>query len=259
MSYSAQTTTAVRQRRPDTRAAFAVGLARSPAAIREAQRLRYEIFAREVGARLHNTLADHDHDDYDDFCQHLLVRDAASGQIAGYTRILTDRQARKAGGFYSQSEFDLAELLRQPGRVMEIGRTCIHADYRNGAAIATLWAGLAAFIVKHGFDYVIGCASIPLAAGAGAVQALAERLLEYHGLAHDLRATPRCPLPRQDGTACADLALPPLLKAYLRIGAQIASAPCLDADFNVADVLIWLPTAQLERRYARHYLKKHAQ
>ncbi len=234
---------------------LSVELARSREAIREAQRLRYAIFAGEMGAKLHNRLPGLDHDRLDDYCQHLIVRDGL-GQVVGCTRILTAEAAKRAGGFYSQTEFDLTPVLALPGRLMEIGRTCVHPDYRNGATIGALWSGLAAFIAERNIDYLIGCASIPLSEDGGEARALYAELAQRHLVPEPLRVKPLLPLPRCDGLAHSVRAVPPLLKAYLRLGARIGGEPCLDPDFKVADVFILLSTQRIERRYARHFLDR---
>ena len=232
-----------------------VELARSRSEIEAAQRLRYAIFAGEMGATLHNRIPGLDHDRFDAYCQHLLVRDGL-GQVIGCTRLLTPEGARRAGGFYSQTEFDLAPVLALPGRFLEIGRTCVHPDYRNGATISTLWSGLAAFIAEQRMDYLIGCASMPLGAEGNAARALYAELASRHLVPEALRVKPHLPLPRHDGIACDQYTVPPLLKAYLRLGAQIGGEPCLDPDFHVADVFILLASERIERRYARHFLDR---
>lgn len=234
-----------------------VRLAKSPDEIRAGQRLRYDVFAREMGAVLHNHTPGLDDDDLDPYCQHLLVRDLVSQEIVGYTRILTDHRARLAGGFYSQSEFDLAPLLTHvPGRYMELGRTCIHRDYRSGATIAVLWSGVASFIAANGIDYLIGCASIPLAEGSARVRGLCAHLQARYPLPPEQRVIPLNPLAMSGAEASAELRLPPLLKAYLRLGARIGGDPCFDPDFNVADLFIFVPTERIEKRYARHFIER---
>lgn len=229
--------------------------ARSHQEVAAAQRLRYAIFAEEMGAKLHNRIPGLDHDRLDAYCLHLIVRDTLD-RIVGCTRILTAEAAQRAGGFYSQTEFDLAPVLDLPGRFMEIGRTCIHPDYRNGAAINALWSGLAAFIAEQRIDYLIGCASLPLGANGGEAQALYAELAQHHLVSENLRVRPHLPLPRRTDVACSQYTLPPLLKAYLRLGAQIGGEPCLDPDFNVADVFVLLATRRIERCYARHFLDR---
>ena len=235
--------------------ALSVALARSRAEVEAAQRLRYAIFAGEMGAKLHNRIPGLDHDRFDAYCQHLLVRDG-SGRIIACTRLLTPEGARRAGGFYSQTEFDLAPVLALPGRFLEIGRTCVDPDYRNGATISTLWSGLAAFIAEQRVDYLIGCASMPLGVEGNEARALYAELASRHLVPEALRVKPHLPLPRHDGVAWSEYAVPPLLKADLRLGAQIGGEPCLDPDFHVADVFVLLASQRIERRYARHFLDR---
>ena len=232
---------------------FRAELARSAAALEAAQRLRYTVFAEEMGATLHTSVPGLDQDRFDPYCRHLIVRDAL-GQVIGCTRILTANAAQRAGGFYSQTEFELGPVLALPGRLAEIGRTCIHPDHRSGAAISTLWSGLAGLIATWGIDYLIGCASIPLGTESGAAWALYADLAPRYLLPESLRVIPHLPLPRHDGLIPQRPALPPLLKAYLRLGARLGGPPCLDPHFKAADVFILLATAQIERRYARHFL-----
>ncbi len=241
----------------DLRFDLTATFARSREEVQAAQRLRYVVFAEEMGAKLHNRIPGLDHDRLDPYCLHLIVRDALD-RVIGCTRILTAEAAQRAGGFYSQTEFDLTPVLELPGRFMEIGRTCIHPDYRKGSAISALWSGLAAFIAEQQVDYLIGCASIPLGQDGSEAQALYAELAKRHLVSDMLRVQPHLPLPMPHRLEVADsrCTLPPLLKAYLRLGARIGGEPCLDPDFNVADVFILLSTWRIERRYARHFLDR---
>lgn len=250
MSTQAQLAVAVPQRQRS----LSVGFASTFAEIREAQRLRYAVFAHELGAHLHTPIPGLDYDHFDAYCQHLLVRDNATRQVIGYTRLLTEEQAQRAGGFYSQTEFDISRILQLSGRFVELGRTCVHPDYRNGATIATLWSGLAGFIAEHEFDYCIGCPSIPLGEGYREAHAIFAALAPYL-IEEQRRVTPHIPLPPVPTAEYPEkLVLPPLLKAYLRVGAKICGEPYLDTDFQVADLFIILPARAVERRYARHFL-----
>ena len=229
---------------------LSVGFAPSFAEIREAQRLRYDVFAREMGARLHTCIPGLDYDHFDAHCQHLLVRDTVTCQVVGCTRLLTGRRARRAGGFHSEKSFDLGPVSATSDRFLEISRTCVHPDYRNKATIAALWSGLTAFASEQGFDYLIGCVSIPLGRDGGA-QAIFAGLTERYMAPTHLRVRPLIPIPRQDIVAHGDYSLPPLLKTYLRVGAWICGEPCLNADFKGIDLFILLPTEHLAHRYAR--------
>jgi len=238
-----------------------VELASSPEHIREAQALRYRIFAGELGAQLESADLGIDADHFDDFCQHLLVRDGEHGRIVGSTRLLTDAQAAAAGGFYSASEFDLAPILALPGKRLELGRTCIDPAYRQGAAIAVLWSGLAHYINLHQIDYLFGCASIELHDGGVQARVIMNRLRQHAMAAPQLWGRPRRLLPEiaaqlDEGSISAPL--PPLLKAYVRLGARACGEPCWDPDFNVADVLMLLDVDELNPSYSRHFMDRAA-
>ncbi|MCG5516758.1 MULTISPECIES: GNAT family N-acetyltransferase [unclassified Ectothiorhodospira] len=232
-------------------------LARDEADIMASQRLRYQVFAEEMGAELSQTsvICGLDQDRYDRYCHHLLVRDTQTGAAVASTRILLDQQARLAGGFYSENEFQLGDVAYLKGRVMEVGRTCVHPEYRNGAAIGVLWSGLAQFMSSHRVDHLIGCASIPMHDGGRQARAIMERLREKHLVPEALRVEPRLPLPPGTATWPGQTVMPPLLKAYLRLGARIGGEPCWDPDFRVADVFILLNREDLPARYQRHFLR----
>ena len=231
-----------------------VGFARTESEIHEAQRLRYRIFAGEMGANLPSRTPGIDHDIYDPYCEHLVVRDTASGEVVGNYRILSPENAQKIG-YYSENEFDLTRLQHLRPRLVEIGRSCVHPDYRNGATIALLWSGLASYMTDRGHDYLMGCASISMADGGHAAASLYNRLSGNLG-PQEYRVFPRCPLPlaalRQDSQA----ETPPLIKAYLRAGAWVCGEPAWDPDFNTADLPILMPMGRVSGRYAKHYLGK---
>ncbi|MFZ2854878.1 MAG: GNAT family N-acyltransferase [Rhodocyclaceae bacterium] len=234
---------------------LSVGLAQSEREILDAQKLRYRIFADELGAKLPNRTPGVDQDIYDAYCQHLVVRDENSGAVVGTYRILSPEKARKIGGYYSENEFDLTRLQHLRPRMVEIGRSCVHADYRSGATITLLWAGLAKYMLENRYDYLIGCASISMADGGHAAASLYNRLdanmspLEY-------RVFPRCPLPLDALRNDLPAELPPLIRGYLRAGAYVCGDPAWDPDFNTADLPILLPMSRLDQRYARHFMEK---
>ncbi len=228
--------------------------ATGPQAVREAQRLRWQVFAEEKGARLSSPEHGYDIDAYDDYCIHILVRDRIRGTVVACARILYDEVARRHQGFYSESEFDLAPILGAPGRTMEMGRTCVHPDYRKTVTIGLLWTGVAQFTDFRNFDRIIGCASIPL---EGEGQAEAWAATEY--LAHrcacppEFRVRTRKPLPRV-ASPLVEPRIPPLLMAYIRYGALLCSEPYWDEDFGTADLLMMLPAENVGPRYLRRYV-----
>lgn len=218
------------------------------------QRLRYEIFAEEQGAQLESAAEGIDRDHYDAYCHHLLVRRTDTNAVVGSTRVLTAANARRAGSFYSENEFDLTGLLPQlKGNAIEIGRTCIHRDFRNGAGIGMLWLGLAQFMEMHKVDFMFGCASISLQDGGAQTFAIMQEARANNLAPDHLRVRPLVQI--LPVAPAAKLAMPPLLKAYLKLGAWVAGEPCLDPDFNVADIFILLDVNNLNTRYHRHFVQ----
>ena len=228
--------------------------------IRAAQRLRYQVFVEEMGADLGDPKIALEQDDFDPYCQHLLVRDAArDDRVVGCYRILSDVEAARAGGYYSQTEFDLSQILKLPGRIMEVGRACVHADYRNGATVSLLWQGLARFMIVHKFDYLMGCNSISLEVGADYIAALYSSLSEGYLSPPEQRVYPHLPLfnsPPNVARCEMQAAIPPLLKAYLRMGAVICGEPAWDPQFNVADLFVLLAVQRIHPRYVRHFVER---
>ncbi len=220
-----------------------------------AQRLRYRIFAEELGANLSDAGSGLDRDDYDPFCRHLIVRDLASGDVVASTRLLTDDAATAAGGYYSQGEFELGTVLANRGRFVEVGRTCVDARYRNGAVIATLWQGIGQIVNTHRIDYLFGCASVPLAPNPLYAHAVLRRLLARHHAADECRVSPHRPLPPAPQLP-AEIAprMPPLLRAYVSLGAKACGEACWDPAFNVADVFMLLNLRELDAGYGRHFV-----
>lgn len=237
-----------------------VELALSQEQIDACFRLRYRIFVEELGAKIDCALPlglESDH--FDDYCHHMLVRDLDSGEAVACTRILTDTQAQVAGGYYSAKEFDLSCLRDIDGRVMEIGRTCVDPAYRNGATIGCLWSGLAQFMENNRFMYLMGCASISLEDGGVQANLIMDQLRDRYLTPDSLRVNSLRMLPPMNEDKVLreqDVRMPPLLKAYLRLGAQIGGEPFWDDDFNTADVFIWLERANLQRRYVRHFVQR---
>lgn len=231
-----------------------VGLATCETEILEAQKLRYRVFAEEMGARLSTRTPGVDRDIYDPWCEHLIVRDEDAGRIVGTYRILSPAAARKVGGYYSENEFDLTRLHHLRSRIVEIGRSCIDAEYRSGAVIALLWGGLARYMQDNGYEYLIGCASVSMADGGHLAASLYNRLRETHLAPLEYHVFPRCPLPLEQLRTDLDADAPPLIKGYLRAGAWICGEPAWDPDFNTADLPILMPMSRVEGRYARHFM-----
>jgi putative hemolysin len=235
---------------------LSVGLANTESDIIEAQMLRYRVFAEEMGARLPTRTPGVDHDHFDPFCKHLVVRDEDAGKIVGTYRILTPEAARRVGCYYSESEFDLTRFQHLRNNLVEIGRSCIDADYRSGAVITLLWSGLARFMSEHNYEYLMGCASITMGDGGHNAANIYNALRDKHMADLEYHVFPRNPLPVERLATEAPAELPALLKGYIRAGTKICGAPAWDPDFNTADLLLLMPMSQLDRRYARHFLDR---
>jgi len=233
---------------------YHVSLAVDDSEIREAQRLRYAVFAEEMGARLPSVLAGHDVDLYDPFCDHLLVRELGSGEVVGTYRILPPDAAQCVGSYYSEQEFDLTRLNFLRPRMAELGRSCVHPAHRSGGVIARLWLGLADYMTRYGYDYLVGCASIGMADGGHVAASVYRQLTANHLAPIEWRATPRHRLPVESLDEGQTVVLPPLIKGYTRLGAMVCGEPAWDPDFNTADLLMLLPLAQLNRSYARRFI-----
>ena len=234
---------------------LSVSFAQSEDEVRAAQRLRYTVFCEEMGARLVTREPGIDKDIFDPYCDHLLVHDNDTGEVVGTYRVLNPALARRIGGYYSETEFDLTRLAHLYERMVEVGRSCVHANYRSGATIGLLWAGLANYMQQRGYDYLIGCASISMADGGHTAASVYRRLSMEHMSPIEWRVFPRHRLPLEllDGTMNAPV--PPLVKGYMRLGCYVCGEPAWDPDFNTADLLVMLPMSLMNKRYARHFLE----
>jgi putative hemolysin len=229
-----------------------LSLARSAADLAAAQRLRYDVFAGEMGARLDTELAGVDQDEFDMYCDHLLVRESEGGRVVGTYRILPPHRREQIGRLYSSSEFDLSRLARLQPSLIEVGRSCVHPDHRTGAAILLLWAGLAKYMRRGNYQHLIGCASASLEDGGVMAAGLRDRLQGYLCDEAD-RVRPHRPFVHAHIERPAQADMPPLIKGYLRLGAKVCGEPAWDEAFGTADFLIWLSLENLQPRYARHF------
>jgi putative hemolysin len=229
--------------------------------VRQAQRLRYTVFADEMGARLPEVVEGHDVDRFDDYCEHLLVRHKPTGDIVGTYRVLTPAQAKRAGGLYTETEFDASALQDLRSDLVELGRSCVHAEFRSGAVIMALWTALAQFMQRNRLQYMVGCASIPMqqsgvAPGLGVDLAASVwmQLKDRYMAAEHRRVHARLPLPMDERGVQVQAEPPALIKAYLRLGARILGAPSWDPDFNTADLPLLMCLQDMPSRYRKHFL-----
>lgn len=233
---------------------FEVEVAADAATVTAAQALRYRVFAEEMGAVLHSPIPGLDVEELDVYCDHLIVRETGTGAIVATTRLLSDAGAERAGRFYSEGEFHLDGVLTMPGRFLEVGRTCIDSRYRGGAPLAMLWNGLAEYAVKGRFDYLMGCASISPGPSGFAIDAVYRQIEPEQFGSSTLGVIPRRPVPAYKRCTRDESSIPPLLKAYLRLGAWVCGEPFWDESFDVMDVFILLPLKSLHSRYEQHFI-----
>jgi putative hemolysin len=235
--------------------------ARHASEVRDAQRLRYRVFADEMGARLTpppGTEPGLDVDLFDAHCEHLVVRTVATAavpaKVVGTYRVLTPDAARRVGGLYSDTEFDLSRLDRLRPRMAELGRSCTDPAWRSGAVILMLWSTLAEFMHRNGLDLMVGCASVPMADGGHAAASLWQTLSQTHLAPLEDQVLPRLPLPVRDLRSDLAVEPPPLIKGYLKCGAKVLGAPAWDPDFGCADLPMMLKLSSLPDSYRRRFL-----
>ena len=190
------------------------------------------------------------------------MRDSVTRQVIGTYRVLTPAQAKRAGSFYSDTEFDLTRLRFLRENMVELGRSCVHPDYRHGGVIMALWGALAEFMVRNQLDTMIGCASIPMqyegphgiVGGGHAAASIWRQMREKHMASIEYHVRPRLPLPVDELDDTLAVEPPALIKGYLRLGAKVLGAPAWDPDFNAADLPMMMRIADLPPRYRKHFL-----
>ena len=240
---------------------FDVRWARHQDEVRESQRLRWSVFVDEMGARPAVTPgapAFHDVDRFDAWCEHLMVRVVGgpqSGLLAGTYRVLTPEAALRAGGLYSETEFDLAPVRSLCTRAVELGRSCVHPDWRSGGTIMALWGALGEFMQRNHLDTMIGCASIGMNDGGHVAASLWRKLRATHLVAPQWQVRPHLALPVEGLRDDLEVDTPALIKGYLRCGAKVLGAPAWDPHFNTADLPMMMRMDELPMRYRRHFLE----
>jgi len=240
--------------------ALEVVWARDEEDVRQSQQLRYLVFADEMGANLTvpaGSPAGLDIDVFDPFCEHLLVRartsDGEPGKVIGTYRVLTAANAQRVGGLYSDGEFDLTRLGPLRPKMVELGRSCVHPDWRSGGVILALWAALAEFMHRNELDTMIGCASVSMRDGGHFAASLWEQLRHTHLAPPHWHVTPRLPLPIDELQRDLQVEAPALIKGYLRCGAKVLGPPAWDPDFNTADLPLLIRLEDLPARYRKHF------
>lgn len=249
---------------------FVVKIAQTEEDLQAAQRLRYAVFVSELGGG--GDLVDHaarlERDRFDPFFDHILLLDTTrdggvAEQIVGVYRVLRDDQARAAGQFYSEDEYDLTVLKASGRKLLELGRSCLHPDYRGGAAMFHLWNALAKYVLEHEVEILFGVASFHGTDAKALAQPLS-MLFHNHLAPEDLRVTVRpehgldmnlVPAEQLDRKA-AMLAVPALIKAYLRLGGFVGDGAFVDHEFNTIDVCLIMDTSRMNEKQKSIYSKE---
>ncbi|HKY09870.1 MAG TPA: GNAT family N-acyltransferase [Candidatus Binatia bacterium] len=238
---------------------FEVKIATEPGEIEEAQRLRFQVFNLELNKGLRSSYDKGlDVDEFDAYCDHLIVRDLKSGEVVGTYRLMRGAQARRHIGFYSEKEFDLGRIKELDGELMELGRSCARKDFRDRALIPLMWEAIAEQVRTHHVRYLFGCGSL-YTTDNSEVSAIFSMLKKAHYAAprHRVFPVPKCCFPGLiDDAPIADeqalfQKLPSLIKGYLRIGALVCGPPALDGEFGTADFFLLLDFGSLKEEYLK--------
>jgi putative hemolysin len=243
-----------------------VRLAVSTAELDAVQALRYRVFYGEMGAVADaETIAtERDRDQFDEVADHLLVVDHDLGEgpesVVGTYRLIRQSGAAKLGRFYSADEYDISMLERTGGQLLELGRSCTASEYRSRAVMQLLWRGIAAYVFHYGIDLMFGCASLhgtdpdALAAELTYLHAnhLAPAAIRPRALEHRYVRMNRCDPGTLDPRKIL-MALPPLIKGYLRLGGFVGDGAVIDRPFNTTDIAVVVQTDLVSEKYYRHY------
>lgn len=227
-----------------------------------AQRLRHDVFTSEPGFALAGATDGRDADRFDEYCDHLLVREEGSGQLVGCYRMLPPPGAIAAGGLYTATEFDVSALDSLRPSLVEMGRAVVREDHRNGAVVLLMWAGILAYLDRCGYDYVTGCVSVPThtddtdEAPGSQIRGVRDFVRRRHAAPEQFTVHPYRPVVLDgrgldDIEAPARVAVPGLMRGYLRLGARICGDPAHDPDFGVGDFPALLDKRQADTRYLR--------
>ena len=253
---------------PEITSRFEVRLAKSKEEIIQAQKLRYEVFVREFGAKVSgsNKRLKLDSDQFDQFCEHLILVDKEFSDgdsrmpVVGTIRLLEAEVAKKNRGFYSASEYNLTRIYEMEKRSLEIGRACIYQAYRKNIALMMLWKGLADFVIKREIKVLFGVASFHGVNPSTYSSALS--LLYHRYRAPDnlkFRALPSGYLDmniipdNKIEVGRAMLQMPNLIKAYLRLGGKVAEGGFIDSIFNTIDIGVIIDTDKMTTKYREFY------
>ncbi|BBY88123.1 ornithine-acyl[acyl carrier protein] N-acyltransferase [Mycolicibacterium tokaiense] len=226
-----------------------------------AQRLRHDVFTSEPGFTLAGADG-RDADRFDQHCDHLLVREDTTGELVGCYRMLPPPGAVAAGGLYTATEFDVTALDPLRPSLVEMGRAVVRSDHRNGAVVLLMWAGILAYLDRSGYDYVTGCISVPTHPEDGdsvpgsQIRGVRDFVAKRHAAPAQYTVRPYRPVVL-DGLTLDDIVsparptVPPLMRGYLRLGAQVCGEPAHDPDFGVGDFPALLDKRNADVRYLK--------
>lgn len=239
---------------------YSLLLSNNPVNVEAAQRLRYQVFSSEPGFALTGRDDGLDADRFDEHCDHLLVREENSGELVGCYRMLTPTGAIAAGGLYTATEFDVRPLDSLRPSLVEMGRAVVHNEHRNGAVVLLMWAGILAYLDHCDYDYVTGCVSVPVVVAGEPpgtqIRGVRDFVARRHAAPAEYQVRPYRPVTIRGRSLDqivppARPVIPPLMRGYLRLGAQICGEPAHDPDFGVGDFPALLDKRQADTRYLR--------
>jgi putative hemolysin len=244
---------------------YSLLLSTDPGMVEAAQRLRYDVFTSTPGFTLAGAQGQRDVDRFDEFCDHLLVRDDATGELAGCYRMLAPAGAIAAGGLYTETEFDLRAFDPLRPSLVEMGRAVVRDGHRNGAVVLLMWAGILAYLDRCDYDYVTGCVSVPIGsdsddpdaqAPGSQLRGVRDFILSRHAAPPQYTVHPHRPVvvdgkPIDDIPAPVRPSVPALMRGYLRLGAQVCGQPAHDPDFGVGDFCVLLDKRRADTRYLK--------
>ncbi len=247
---------------------FLVKFAETPEEIEAAKRLRYSVFVEEQGHLSDKAVPDSiDEDEFDPYCLHLIIVERNLNEVIGTYRVHPGAVALEGLGFYSEQEFKFEGLDKIADSIVEVGRSCVKPEFRNGAVVALLWTGMALVHARTNCQYLLGCVSLTTT-DATIGYAVREYMRKQGDVfTNVVKATPQpdYELPEPDWQEVDELVngarrselrklMPPLLKGYLRLGAKFSEEPVLDKEFGAIDFLVLLDFDEMEHKYARHFL-----
>jgi putative hemolysin len=242
---------------------YSLLLSTDPSLVEAAQRLRYDVFTSTPGFTLPGVDdGQRDVDRFDEYCDHLLVRDDDTGELVGCYRMLAPAGAIAAGGLYTATEFDVRAFDPLRASLVEMGRAVVRDGHRNGGVVLLMWAGILAYLDRYDYDYVTGCVSVPIGdesdgdVSGSQLRGVRDFILSRHAAPPEYRVHPHRPV-RVDGRCLDDIpapprpSVPPLMRGYLRLGARVCGEPAHDPDFGVGDFCVLLDKRRADTRYLR--------